>query len=157
MAEVGHKLLVATTSAGKLREWQSLLADLPLSCSLCGDVGIDFDVDETGATYAANALLKAEAYGTASGLLTLAEDSGLSVAALQGGPGVRSARWEGDDYAHKNALLIQLLEGKQGTARALPLRVRGGGAPSRRSTVARAGRSARADRAATGGQWRFRL
>jgi len=118
MAEGGHKLLVATTSAGKLREWQSLLADLPLELLTLRDVGIDFDVDETGSTYAANALLKAEAYGTASGLLTLAEDSGLTVAALQGGPGVRSARWEGDDYVHKNALLIQLLEGKQGSARA---------------------------------------
>ena len=118
MAEPGHTLLVATTSAGKLREWQSLLADLPFKLLTLRDVDIDFDVDETGSTYAANAVLKAEAYGTASRLLTLAEDSGLSVAALQGGPGVRSARWEGDDYVHKNALLIRLLQGKHGSARA---------------------------------------
>ncbi len=83
-----------------------------------GDVGIDFDVEETGATFRQNALLKAEAYGRTSGLLTLAEDSGLCVAALGGGPGVQSARWEGDDYDHKNALLIHLLEGKGGSARA---------------------------------------
>ncbi|HEY1297415.1 MAG TPA: non-canonical purine NTP pyrophosphatase [Chloroflexota bacterium] len=118
MVERRNRLLLATTSAGKLREWQALLDDLPLELVTLRDVGITFDVDETGSTYAANALLKAEAYGTASRMLTLAEDSGLSVAALQGGPGVHSARWEGDDYVHKNALLIRLLEGKQGAARA---------------------------------------
>jgi XTP/dITP diphosphohydrolase len=112
------RLLVATTSAGKLREWQNLLGDLPVQLMRLGDVGIGFPVEETGTTYAQNALLKAEAYGRASGLLTLAEDSGLSVAALNGDPGVRSARWEGDDYVHKNALLIRLLDGKHGAARA---------------------------------------
>src|SRR6266566_4377150 len=114
----GPRLLVATTSAGKHREWRALLADLPLQLLSLSDVGIDFDVDETGTTFAQNALLKAEAYGRASGLLTLAEDSGLCVAALGGGPGVHSARWAGPDYAHKNALLIRLLDGKTGQARA---------------------------------------
>jgi XTP/dITP diphosphohydrolase len=113
-----RRLLIATTSCGKLREWQALLADLPLRLLTLGDVGIEFDVDETGSTFAQNAGLKADAYGRASGLLTLAEDSGLCVAALGGGPGVHSARWEGPDYEHKNALLIKLLEGKQGAARA---------------------------------------
>ena len=112
------RLLLATTSAGKLREWQALLADVPLQLVSLRDVGIDFDVEETGSTYAANALIKAEAYGAASQLLTLAEDSGLSVAALNGQPGVRSARWEGDDYVHKNALLIHLLANKKGAERA---------------------------------------
>src|SRR5713226_8648092 len=113
------RLLVATTSAGKLREWQALLRDLPLDLLSLGDAGIDFDVKETGTTFAQNALLKADAYGRASQLLTLAEDSGLCVAALGGAPGVHSARWERtSDYAHKNALLIRLLEGKTGAARA---------------------------------------
>ena len=112
------ELLLATTSAGKFREWQELLADLPLRLATLRELGIDFDVEETGSTYAENALLKSEAYGRASGLLTLAEDSGFSVAALGGAPGVHSARWEGDDYVHKNALLIRLLEGKHGAARA---------------------------------------
>src|SRR5919202_190967 len=112
------RLLIATTSAGKLREWQGLPADLPLDLVRLSDAGIDFEVDETGSTFRENALLKAEAYGQASGVLTLAEDSGLCVAALGGGPGVHSARWEGDDYAHKNALLIRLLEGKRGPERA---------------------------------------
>ncbi len=114
----GIRLLIATTNAGKLREWQGLLEDLPLSLLSLSDVGIDFDVDETGATLAANARLKVEAYGRASGLLTLAEDAGLRVAALNGGPGVHSARWEGSDYQHNNTLLIKLLEGKHGTERA---------------------------------------
>ena len=111
------RLLIATTSAGKLGEWQNLLADVPVKLLTLRDVGIDFDVEETGATFAANAHLKAEAYGRASGLLTLAEDSGLTVAALGGGPGVLSARWEGNDYTHKNQLLVRLLEGKQGVER----------------------------------------
>jgi XTP/dITP diphosphohydrolase len=114
----GTDLLIATTSAGKLREWQGLLTDVPLRLLTLADVGIDFDVEETGQTFAENAVLKAAAYGQASGLLTLAEDSGLCVAALNGQPGVRSARWEGSDYAHKNAVLIRLLEGRQGRARA---------------------------------------
>src|SRR6202158_5490249 len=112
------RLLIATTSAGKLREWQALLGDLPLELLSLGDVGITFDVEETGSTFAQNALLKADAYGRASQLLTLAEDSGLCVAALGGAPGVHSARWEGPDYDHKNALLIRLLDGKEGAARA---------------------------------------
>src|ERR671936_757639 len=94
------RLLIATTSEGKLREWRAPLDGLALGMVTLQDVGIDFEVDETGTTYVQNALLKAEAYGRASGLLTLAEDSGLSVAALQGGPGVQSARWEGTDYAY---------------------------------------------------------
>jgi XTP/dITP diphosphohydrolase len=112
------RLLLATTSEGKFREWQGLLRDLPFELLRLADVGINFDVEETGSTYAQNARLKAEAYGKASGLLTLAEDSGLSVAALGGGPGVKSARWEGDDFLHKNALLIRLLDGKHGAERA---------------------------------------
>ncbi len=112
------RLLLATTSDGKRREWQALLGDLPLDLLGLADAGVDFNVDETGTTFARNAILKAEAYGRASQLLTLAEDSGLCVAALGGAPGVHSARWEGPDYAHKNALLIRLLEGKHGASRA---------------------------------------
>jgi XTP/dITP diphosphohydrolase len=112
------RLLIATTSDGKLREWQALLRDLPVELLSLRDAGIDFDVDETGSTFAQNALLKAEAYGRASQLLTLAEDSGLCVAALDGAPGVHSARWEGPDYVRKNALLIRLLEHEKGAARA---------------------------------------
>lgn len=112
------RLLIATTSGGKLREWQNLLRAGPFELLDLRDAGLSFDVEETGATFRANALLKVDAYGRASNLLTLAEDSGLAVAALNGAPGVLSARWEGDDYAHKNALLIRLLAGQEGTRRA---------------------------------------
>lgn len=118
MPSAAPTLLIATTSAGKLREWRGLLADVPFELLRLRDVGIEFDVEETGRTFAANARLKAEAYGRASGLLTLAEDSGLTVAALGGAPGVFSARWEGDDYEHKNRKLIELLDGKAGAERA---------------------------------------
>ncbi|GAC1317158.1 MAG: RdgB/HAM1 family non-canonical purine NTP pyrophosphatase [Chloroflexota bacterium] len=111
-------LLIATTSPGKLREWQNLLSDLPFTLLTLRDVGITFDVEETGTTFAQNALLKAESYGRASGLLTLAEDAGLCVAALEGGPGVYSARWEGSNYDHKNRLLVDLVKGLSGRARA---------------------------------------
>jgi len=112
-----QRLLIATTSAGKLREWQNLLRDLPFDLLTLPDVGLTFDVPETGRTFRENARLKVEAYGRASQLLTLAEDSGLAVAALNGGPGVHSARWEGSDYAHKNALLLQVVNGREGAAR----------------------------------------
>lgn len=111
-------LLIATTSPGKFREWQELLVGTDYRLVSLTDVGIGFDVEETGTTFRANALLKAEAYGKASELLTLAEDSGLAVAALGGQPGVYSARWEGDDYAHKNAVLLRLLAGQEDSARA---------------------------------------
>src|SRR5262245_6593212 len=111
-------LLIATTSGGKLREWQNLLRDALVELVTLGELGLNLDVEETGRTFRDNALIKAEAYGRASGLLTLAEDSGLTVAELGGGPGVNSARWEGSDYVRKNALLVRLLEGKHGAARA---------------------------------------
>jgi len=111
------RLLIATTSSGKFAEWRNLLHDLPLDLVSLRDVGLYFDVAETGRTFRENARLKVEAYGRASGLLTLAEDSGLTVAALNGRPGVHSARWEGNDYAHKNALLLQIVDGKEGAAR----------------------------------------
>jgi XTP/dITP diphosphohydrolase len=112
------RLLIGTTSAGKAAEWQALLVDMPVSLLTLADVGLaGLDVDETGATFADNARLKADAYGSRSGVLTLAEDSGLTVDALGGAPGVHSARWEGDDYARKNQLLIELLNSKSGVER----------------------------------------
>mgnify|MGYP005838338991 CR=1 FL=1 len=89
------RLLVATRNRGKLREYQALLADLPVEWATLQDVGLDLEVAETGATFAENARLKATAYAQASGLLTLADDSGLEVDALEGAPGVHSARYAG--------------------------------------------------------------
>jgi XTP/dITP diphosphohydrolase len=86
-------LLLATTNAGKQRELTRLLADLPVAVMTPEEAGLDLDVDEPHDTYAENAAAKADAYARASGLVSLADDSGIEVAALDWGPGVRSARW----------------------------------------------------------------
>ena len=90
-----QKLLIATSNAGKAREFKSLLAGLPFRLVTLSDEGIDLVVEEPGETYAENATGKAVAYSRASGLLTLADDSGLEIDALGGRPGVRSARYAG--------------------------------------------------------------
>ncbi len=89
------KLLVATHNPGKVRELRALLEDLPLELTWPGELGLDLQVEESGATFEENARLKALAYARASGLWTLADDSGLEVDALGGAPGVRSARYGG--------------------------------------------------------------
>ena len=88
-------LLVATHNAGKLAELRNLLRDAPYALASLADVGIDADVEETGATLEENAALKAVTYARLSGMLTLADDSGLEVDALGGAPGVYSARYAG--------------------------------------------------------------
>ncbi len=111
-------LLIATTSAGKIREFRQLLAELPARLVTPPELGIELDVEEGERSFAANAAKKARAYLAASGVLTLAEDSGFEVAALDGQPGVRSARWgETDDYAIKNRRILELLEGQPWEAR----------------------------------------
>jgi len=87
------RLLIATTNSGKQVEFRRLLAAVPATIVTPHEVGVDLDVDEPYETYAENATAKATAYTAASGLLTVADDSGIEVAALGWGPGVRSARW----------------------------------------------------------------
>lgn len=89
------KLLVATHNPGKVRELRELLADLPVEVTFPPEIGLELEVDETGATFAENAALKALAFARASGLVALADDSGLEVDALGGAPGVHSARYAG--------------------------------------------------------------
>ena len=108
------QLLIASSNRGKLREIQAVLAGLPVELVLPADLGLSIQVDETGATYAENAALKARAYCRASGLLTLADDSGLEVDALNGAPGLHSARFSlkpGASDADRRALLIHTLSG----------------------------------------------
>ena len=115
--EAAQPLLVATRNRGKLRELASLLADVPMRLASLDDVGIDDDVEETGATFEENAVLKATTYARASGLTTLADDSGLEVDALGGEPGVRSARYAGpdaDDEMRVRFLLGKLRETRTG-------------------------------------------
>ncbi|HEU4322853.1 MAG TPA: XTP/dITP diphosphatase [Roseiflexaceae bacterium] len=104
-------LLIATTNPGKLREYAAIFGGLPLELRMLADLGITDDVEETGTTFAANAILKAEYYAARSGMLTLADDSGLEVAALGGEPGVYSARYAGPGAsdADRNALLLKKL------------------------------------------------
>jgi len=90
---VTPSLLVATTNRGKQREFRRLLGDLAAAVVTPDEIGLDMAVEEPHHTYAENAVAKALAYCRASGLLTVADDSGIEVAALDWGPGVRSARW----------------------------------------------------------------
>ncbi len=90
-----QQLLIATHNPGKVREFAALFADLQITLLTLDDLGITTEIAETGETFTANAILKAEGYMALSGLPTLADDSGLEVAALGGAPGVHSARYGG--------------------------------------------------------------
>lgn len=100
------RLLVATTNHGKQREFRRLLRSLAAQIVTPDDLGLALAVEEPFDTYAANAIAKADAWCRASGLLTLADDSGIEVAALGWGPGVRSARYGGPDVADRTAHLL---------------------------------------------------
>lgn len=104
------RLLVATTNLGKQREFRRLLSSLPAEIVTPDGIGLDLDVDEPYETYAENASAKAEAFALASGLVSLADDSGIEVAALDWGPGVRSARWAGEKGREADRVL-EALEG----------------------------------------------
>lgn len=106
-----ERLLIATHNRGKLMEYQELLGELDIELLTLDDVGIQEDVEETGATFEENARLKADAYARTSGLLTLADDSGLEVDALGGEPGVYSKRYAGDGKsdAERNEYLLEKL------------------------------------------------
>lgn len=88
----GGKLVIATHNAGKLREIAALLAPFGMECISAGSLGLP-EPEETGTTFIENALIKAQASAQASGIVSLADDSGFSVAALDGRPGVYSADW----------------------------------------------------------------
>jgi len=90
-----RQLLVATHNTGKVREYRELLVRLPLEVTYLDAQGIALEVEETGATLAENAVLKARTYADVSGLWAWADDSGLEVDALGGAPGVLSARFAG--------------------------------------------------------------
>lgn len=105
------EILIATHNLGKLREYQALLPDYTL-ISL-NDIGLGaFEVEETGSAFLDNAALKAVRYARASGRLTLSDDSGLCVDALDGAPGVYSARYGGDDLddAGRRAYLLAQMQ-----------------------------------------------
>jgi XTP/dITP diphosphohydrolase len=102
------KLVIATKNPGKVREFRQLLGDVPLELSGAEEMP---EVEETGATFAENAELKARAAAEWSGCWSLADDSGLEVDALNGAPGVHSNRFagEGTTEADRNRRLLELL------------------------------------------------
>ena len=106
-----QRLLLATRSPHKLRELRQLLALERAELVSLDDVGVDDEPEETGRTFRANASLKARHYARAAGLPTLADDSGLEVDALDGGPGIRTKRYSGPGAtdASNNAKLLAAL------------------------------------------------
>lgn len=95
-----RKLLIATRNSGKVAEYSEMLAMLDVNWVGLNDIGVTLEVDETGATFLANAILKAQAFAGETGLMTLADDSGLEVDALDGAPGIYTARYGGAGLSH---------------------------------------------------------
>jgi XTP/dITP diphosphohydrolase len=106
-------LLVATTNLHKLEEFRAIFSDLPYTLLSLSDVQLDMDVEETGETFQENSVLKALTYARASGLLTLADDSGLEIDAMGGAPGVYSARFAGvsTPYEERFKIIFNNLQG----------------------------------------------
>lgn len=113
------KLLIATRNPGKLKEIQELLGNLPCEVVSLADFPEVPEHEETGASYTENAAMKARAASEATGLWTLADDSGLEVEALGGEPGVRSRRYEGEEtpFPVKMRKLLGRLQGIRGKGR----------------------------------------
>ncbi|HET8948668.1 MAG TPA: RdgB/HAM1 family non-canonical purine NTP pyrophosphatase [Candidatus Polarisedimenticolia bacterium] len=109
----GGPILIASFNPGKARELAALLSQSGRSAKTLRDVGIDVPYEETGATYEENGLGKARHYARLSGLVTIADDSGLEVEALGGAPGPLSARYGGPglDDAGRNRALLAALQG----------------------------------------------
>lgn len=112
------KFVLATQNPKKLNELQSILADLGVEVVNEASLGVKIEVEETGATFAENARLKARAVMEATGLPAIADDSGLCVDALNGAPGVYSARYggEGLDDKGRYTLLLNALRGQTNRA-----------------------------------------
>jgi XTP/dITP diphosphohydrolase len=110
-----RKLLIATNNQGKLREFQELLQETGLKLVTPAEIDLSLEVEEDGVTYAENATKKALAFAAASGLTSLADDSGLEVDALNGAPGLYSARYSpkpGADDADRRTYLLENIRNK---------------------------------------------
>ena len=113
---MASQLLIATGNPGKMREYTDLLRNTPFELVSLRDLSITHEVEETGETFEENAWLKASEYAAISGLLTLADDSGLEVDALAGEPGVRSARYGGDACSNDQERVQLLLKNLENVA-----------------------------------------
>ena len=107
------RLIIATHNGGKLREMRELMAPYGIDCVSAGELGLP-EPEETGVTFMENALIKARAAAMAAKLPALADDSGLCVAALDGAPGIYSARWAGEskDFTAAMALVEEKVREK---------------------------------------------
>ena len=105
-------LVIATTNRGKLREIEGILSGIPYALRTLRDFPAVVEPPETGHTFGENARLKALYYAAATGQLTVADDSGLEIDALDGAPGVHSARWQGSDYRVKFRRIRELLDAR---------------------------------------------
>ena len=110
---MSEKFVLATHNANKLREMSDILSKLGVQVVSPADLGITVDVEETGETFAENAMLKAKAICAAAGLPAIADDSGLCVDALNGAPGVYSARYGGEGLSDEDRYRM-LLENMRG-------------------------------------------
>lgn len=104
-----RRLLVATGNPGKVLELAELLRGVPYTLVSLRDLGLPTEIEEPADTFEGNAVIKAEAYARMSGLLTMADDSGLEVDALDGAPGVHSRRFAGDDATDEDRTALVLL------------------------------------------------
>ena len=105
-----HKIVFATSNAGKMREIREILKDLGAEILSMKEAGVDVDIVEDGDTFAANALIKAKAVWEKTGGIVLADDSGLVIDALNGEPGVYSARYGGPDCISDSDRINYLLK-----------------------------------------------
>ncbi len=110
---MSKKFVLATHNPGKLAEMKAILSGLGVEVISPAEAGVEVDVEETGTTFAENAMLKARAVCAAANLPAIADDSGLCVDALNGGPGVYSARYGGEGLDDRKRCLL-LLRGMRG-------------------------------------------
>ncbi len=109
------KIIAATTNKGKIREFQEILGELGYEVISMHDEGIDVEVEETGTTFSENALIKARAIALLCDYPVIADDSGLCVDALDGAPGIYSARFAGEDATDydRNVKLLETLKDEE--------------------------------------------
>lgn len=114
------KIIFASNNEGKIREVKEIMADYGKEILSLKEAGIDLDVEENGTTFAENALIKCRAVHELTGAMVMADDSGLSIDAFDGGPGVYSARFLGHEtpYDIKNNIILERMQGLEGKARA---------------------------------------
>lgn len=115
---MANQFVLATHNPGKLAEMKAILSGLGVEVVSPAEAGVEVDVEETGTTFAENAMLKAKAVCAAAGLPAIADDSGLCVNALNGGPGVYSARYGGEGLDDRGRCMLLLNSMRGQTTRA---------------------------------------